>query len=148
MFSFNIFAEQVLKSSIFNDQFENKLELNEKTELIIFTKDKSSSEIVNKVFSELKFNNLEQKKVIYIADISQMPSFVTKLFALPKMRKYDYKIALDRDGLQSKDLPNKEDSISIIKLNKLNVVESFFINSDTELKKALESFLASSKLIN
>jgi len=136
--SVQCFAAQVLKETSFQDQFDNKLELNEKIEWLIFTKDKESSNIINNVFTELKVIDLEKYKVLYVADISQMPSFVTKLFALPKMKKYSYRIALGKEGVESKNFPSKKDMITILNLSKLSIVEEIFVNTEPDFKKVWE----------
>ena len=141
--SVNSFGALTLTGTKFVDQFDNPIELNEKTELIIFTKDKGSSDIVNKIFTDLKVKNLDQYNALYIADISQMPSFVTKLFAMPKMRKYEYKIALDKDGLPTKELPAEQEKISVIKLNRLTLSETSFFNNEEEFKKVIEGLMNS-----
>ena len=35
---------------------------------------------------------------MFVADIQGMPSLISKLFAVPKMRDYSYRVVLDREG--------------------------------------------------
>jgi hypothetical protein len=59
---------------------------------------------------------LEAAHAVYVSDISRMPGVVTKLFALPAMRKRSYRILLDRDGKVTADIPNEEGKITVLEL--------------------------------
>ncbi len=41
---------------------------------------------------------LKKHHIKYISDISSMPSFITSMFALPKMKQYPFSVMLIRDG--------------------------------------------------
>jgi hypothetical protein len=81
---------------------------------------------------------LKDKKAIYVADISGMPSFITKMVAIPKMQKRPYTIAILRDEAQSKLFPQKDDAITIIKLKSGKVTEINFVTKQEEITKALQ----------
>ena len=81
---------------------------------------------------------LKDKKAIYVADISGMPGFITKMVAIPKMQKRPYTIAILRDEAQSKRFPQKDDAITIIKLKSGKVTEITFVTKQEEITKALQ----------
>ena len=80
------------------DQFDEKMEVKKEgdTKLIVSFEKDVSSEV--KTFLDSKEKNyLNDNNLLYISDISSMPSFVTSWFALPKMKKFDFKIGLIYD---------------------------------------------------
>ena len=98
------------------DQHDQTVAVNEQTNLILFAAGKSTSALMSKTLEELPPSTLKDKKSIYVADISGMPGFITKMVAIPKMQKRPYTIAILRDEAQSKRFPLKDDAITIIKL--------------------------------
>lgn len=65
-----------------------------------------------------------------------MPSLVTSLFALPKMKKFDFKVALIYDEEAAFQIPREEGKVSLITLEENNITAIKFINP-----KALEETL-------
>jgi hypothetical protein len=123
------------------DQFDTKTALNLDTQWLIFSSDKDISDKVNKAFDDLKVTDINSLKGIYVADISKMPSIVSSMFAIPKMKKYNFKVVLDQDGAPTKALPREEKKATLIKLNKLEIVETKFTDSVEEIKKFVQAQL-------
>ena len=118
---------QTLTAQQFENQWEKPIELNADTQWVIVTQVKDAGKIVQATFSDLELSDLAAHKLVYIADISGMPSFITNLFALPKMQDYTYPIALIKEDTQlaalNLDDADKE-SVLVLKLNGLEVVAS------------------------
>jgi hypothetical protein len=116
------------------DQFEKKHTIkpqNYKT--YIFSAQRDTSEWMDQFLQTKEKNFLEQNQAVYISDISSMPSFVTSLFALPKMQKYPYTLMLMYD--ENTIFPVKEDSLTVVKTDN-NVVKSItFISQVEQIKK-------------
>jgi len=119
------------------DQFDTKIEIKKEgntTLLFSFEKDVSSS--IKKYIDSQPSTFLEDNHIVYISDISSMPSFITSWFAIPKMRKFDFKIALIYDEV-GELVPRKEDKVSVLKLSDNKVMSINFIKAkelDTLLK--------------
>jgi hypothetical protein len=120
------------------DQHDQTVAINEQTNLVLFAAGKSTSALMSKVLEDLPPTTLKDKKAIYVADISGMPGFITKMIAIPKMQKRPYTIALLRDEAQSKLVPQKDDAITIIKLKSGKVTEITFVTKEEEVTKALQ----------
>lgn len=120
------------------DQHDQTVAINEQTNLVLFAAGKSTSALMSKVLEDLPPTTLKDKKAIYVADISGMPSFITKMVAIPKMQKRPYTIAILRDEAQSKLFPQKDDAITIIKLKSGKVTEITFVTKQEEITKALQ----------
>ncbi|BBN59723.1 hypothetical protein [Hydrogenovibrio marinus] len=123
----------------FKNQWDKPAKLDASVQWVIFSHHKDGNEWVRDALNELGIKNLEERHWLYVADISGMPSFVTKLFALPKMRKYDFPIALSDDEVNTQNWPEKEDTVSVYKLENLKIVETKTFPS----KLSLEDFLMS-----
>jgi len=94
------------------DQFEKKHTVNSDTETIIFSAEKDTSAGLNEFLSTKEKGFLEKNNAVFIADISGMPSIISYLFALPKMKKYNYNVLL---------IENEDDKRFLQKENKLTV---------------------------
>ena len=140
----NLEQAQTLQSKQFNDQWDKPVELTEQTKWLVISQSKESGNIVKEAFESLELKDLKQYKMIYLADISAMPSFVTKLFALPKMRDYAFPMALIREEgeLNAMQLPVKEpDSVTVLALDKLNVGETKYFSDSKSLTEFLKSVM-------
>ena len=120
------------------DQHDQTVAINEQTNLILFAAGKSTSALMSKTLEDLPPTILKDKKAIYVADISGMPGFITKMVAIPKMQKRPYTIAILRDEAQSKLFPQKDDAITVIKLKSGKVTEINFVTKQEEIAKALQ----------
>ena len=120
------------------DQHDQTVVINEQTNLILFAAGKSTSALMSKTLEDLPPTTLKDKKALYVADISGMQSFITKMVAIPKMQKRPYTIAILRDEAQSKRFPQKDNAITIIKLKSGNVTEITFVTKQEEITNALQ----------
>ena len=120
------------------DQHDKSVAINEQTNLILFAAGKSTSALMSKTLEDLPPTTLKDKKALYVADISGMPGFITKMVAIPKMQKRPYTIAILRDEAQSKRVPQKDGAITVIKLKAGKVTEINFVTKQEEITKALQ----------
>lgn len=84
--------------------------------VIIFAADKAASDLANEVLGNEKPGALERLQAVYLADISGMPSLVTKMFALPAMRALNFPIGLAREAAVLADLPRQKGAVTVIRL--------------------------------
>ncbi|MDX4037011.1 hypothetical protein [Aliarcobacter skirrowii] len=96
------------------NQFDKVHTLNESVKTILFASDKSTSDMLRDYLLPLseKENILEKNGAVYVADISGMPSLISKFIALPKMKKYPFSVLLLDDT--NKDNFVKEDGKIIV----------------------------------
>lgn len=115
-----------------NDQFDKVKSIKADTKTIIFAESKDKSTVVKEFLISKGKGFLEKNKAEYVADISGMPSLISKFFALPKMRKYDFSILLLSE--ENKDLfASKEDKISIYTFENAKVIDIKYISTKEEL---------------
>ena len=76
-----------------------------------------------------------------IANISGMPSIVTKSLALPKMRKLPYVILVDKDDSVSKGFPSTSNAITLLQVKDLRIVSVDFSNDPEAIKKVIDAIV-------
>lgn len=95
--SFNVNSN--IGSFKLTDQFEKVQTVNSDVKTIIFSAEKDTSAALNEFLSSKEKGFLEKNNAVFIADISGMPSIISYLFALPKMKKYNYNVLLiEKEG--------------------------------------------------
>jgi hypothetical protein len=97
------------------DQFENKQTVNADVKTIIFSAEKATSAGLNEFLSSKEKGFLEKNNTVFIADISGMPSVISYLFALPKMKKYNYNVLLIQEE-DDKRFSKEEEKLTVYKL--------------------------------
>lgn len=130
--------EQNIDEIKLKDQFEQNISINTETKYILFAKDKNSSEVISETLANIKRNFLEDKKIVYLADVSDIPSFVYSWFALPRMKDYPFRVALDEKGVYRKQFSHKSDMVSLIIIKKLKIRDTRYFNDSKKLKSALD----------
>lgn len=114
------------------DQFDKVHTISgDKYEIFLVSFSKDTSNKVNDFLKKQEENFLKKNKIAYISDIHSMPSFVTSLFALPKMRKYKYTLMLMYE--ENKIFPQQDEALSVIRVknNKINSIE--FVKEDESI---------------
>jgi len=124
-----------------NDQHDKPFPLPSDTQLIVFTADKSASEMINGLLKQQAADYMSQRKMVYIADISAMPGFITSMVALPKMRDYAYRIAIGAEKEQTEMLPRAVDSVTVIGVEsgKVKSIQQFKETEASQLSAALNN---------
>ncbi len=83
-------VDSVVDNLKIKDQNEVEKVIDTNVKTILFASDKSTSDMLRDYLLPLseKENILEKNSAVYVADISGMPSLISKFIALPKMKKY------------------------------------------------------------
>lgn len=118
-----LFALQIgdsIEGITLEDQFEKVHTIPNDTKLIFFTASRDESGIIKDYLAEQKADFLASQKAVYIADLSGMPSVITSLFALPKMRKYKFSMLL-LDEKHEKQFVSTDDKITVYEVENAKV---------------------------
>jgi hypothetical protein len=138
--SFSAQSQQLEKLD-FTDQWDKQQTLNTQTQLLIFSTNKQGSEWVKSSLEAVQVTDLNAQGWLYVADISGMPGFISKMFAIPKMKDYPFAIALDREGDVTASWPRTEQGLSVFELESLEVVKQHRFQSPESLQVFLQSKL-------
>jgi hypothetical protein len=120
------------------DQFDKAMLINEQTKMILFAAEKSTSEQVTKALEMLPPTSLADKGAVYMADISGMPGFITKMVAIPRMQKLAYSVTLIRNSKESEFLPKKAGAVTLIQLEAGRVKGITYLSGEAEIAQALK----------
>lgn len=126
------------KTFTFETPQERKMKIPKSTNLIVAAFEKDTGKLVNAYLDTKPAMYMPKHHAVYVADIHNMPSIITSMFALPKMQKYKHLIYLQYDEEFEEFVPNKEEKITIIRLKDKKVVSISFISTQEELKAAIE----------
>ncbi|MGM0519484.1 MAG: hypothetical protein ACQERD_07560 [Campylobacterota bacterium] len=115
-----------------NDQFEKAQTIKADAKNIIVAGDRDASEVIRDYLLKQEKGFLQKNNSYYVADISGMPSLITKFFALPKMQDYPFSILLVNEE-QSKSFTKKEEQITVYSIEDGKVSNKEFIKTAEEL---------------
>jgi hypothetical protein len=118
------------------DQFEKTHTIDKTTRTIIVSFEKDTGADMNAFLATKSPDYLEKRNAVFIANISEMPSIITKLFAMPKMKKYKHDVLLINDE-EDKRFEAKEEKITIYKLVDGVVSKIDFVSTSKEVDEAL-----------
>ena len=111
------------------DQFDQELKVEDKDTLVIMAFEKDISVVVNEYLKAQPKSFLATHHAKYISDISTMPSFITSMFAMPKMKKYPFSVMLINDDF-GKQFNSVEGKITVYKLKKNKIEEIIFLTPE------------------
>src|SRR5512132_464138 len=116
---------QALPSIDLADQHERPVSVARDTRLIFFAAEMEGSRLMTKALATLPSTALKDRKAVYIADISGMPGLVSIMFAVPKMQREAYTVALIRNAGQAANLPRKPGAVTVLRVDagKVSAVE-------------------------
>lgn len=119
------------------DQFNEKTEVKQKgstTLLLSFEKDVSAE--IKTYLSAKEEGFLAANNMMYISDISSMPSLITSWVAIPKMKKFTFKISLIYDEKEAVSISRQKGKVTVVRLKDNRIQKVTFIEP-----KALGSVL-------
>lgn len=120
------------------DQFGKRHALKVMPRTLIMAFEKGTGATVNEYLAAQGKGYLEKNNAVFIAEISQMPNFITQAFALPKMQKYPHTVLLIQDEELGLKFPAEDEKITVMTF-KGNFLRSIrYISSAAELKQAIE----------
>lgn len=137
-------ANPLVVGSIFSidswqNQFEETQKITETTERVYFLSDMTASKILHAELEKKEKEYLSSKSAVVFSDIHKMPSIITRMIALPKMRSYSYPLLLITDEETGKIFPKETEKITFIKLKNMKIISIEFIGNQEEFQKSLET---------
>jgi hypothetical protein len=118
------------------NQHDEIVNISSSTKLILFAADREPASLLADYLVESK-HSLESSSAVYVSDISKMPGFITKMIAIPKMKKYPFKIGLDREGEVTKHWPREPGALTVFQLSDKKIIGIKFIKTKEEIIEVL-----------
>jgi len=119
------------------DQHGQPAALDESVRVLLFGRDMQANRIAKAALQPKAAHYLPGVQAMYAIDVSGMPGFVTKHFALPKMRKYAYRIFVDSDASATANLPSQKGRITVLYLDHLKVQRIEYADEAADIAAAL-----------
>ena len=135
------YAETLHQASL-RDQWNKAHTLMPETQWVIYSHHRTGGEWVHNVLTKLDLAPLQQYKLIYVADISAMPGIISRMFALPKMRDYVFRVALAENSEHVEGWPKKENRISVIQLQSFNIKQVHYFADEISLEHFISEHVA------
>lgn len=123
-------GESVLLDGV-EDQRGNEFVHQSTMQTLLFVDGMAAKKVARNSLESLDSDCMAQGKLVYLADISGMPSLISNLIAIPTMRKYPYPIWLDREGDVSESLPARNGLVTVIEVQN-QVITSIKFTGDAE----------------
>lgn len=124
--------------SMLEDQHGRAFTHERNMQTLLFVDSMDGKDLVRDVLDELHLSCLEGGRVVYLADISGMPAIISKLVAVPRMRKYAYPIWLDYTGVATDQLPAEEGAVTYVHLKGAAVQSIDFVDEAETLRARLQ----------
>ena len=120
------------------DQFDAPYTLNDETRILLVARDMDGAKLVNAALEGQPKGYLEERQAVFLADVSRMPRIIASLFALPKMRDYNYRILLDRDARIAPRYPAGEGEVLWLQLENGRLAQQHTYSDAQALSQALQ----------
>ena len=120
------------------DQHDKPVAIARDTKLVFFSAEMDGSRLMTKALAALPPTILKDRNAIYIADISDMPGIVSIIFAVPKMQREPYPVALIREAKEGASLPRKPGAVTVLTIDAGRVSGIDFATDMQQIKHHLK----------
>lgn len=120
------------------DQFDQAYTLDDQVQVLLVARSMDAAKRVDVALQGQPKGYLEARHAVFVADIQRMPRLIAKLFAVPAMQAYNYRVMLDRDARITPRYPAPVDKVLWLQLDNGKLVARHEYDSATQLRQALE----------
>ena len=120
------------------DQFDQAYTLDGQAQVLLVARSMDAAKLVDAALQGQPKGYLEARHGVFVADIQRMPRLVAKLFAVPAMQSYNYRVMLDRDARIAPRYPAPVDKVLWLQLDNGKLTARHEYGSAAELREALE----------
>lgn len=107
------------------------------TRLVLFAAGRKASNLVLGVLAPQPKGFLAGRHAVYLADMSKMPGFITRTFAMPSLREQNFEVGVSMDDQTLAGWPRQDDAVTLIRLEQGRVVSHEYLTTEAQLKAAL-----------
>lgn len=87
-----------LRGWTLSDQFDKPYTLEDNLQILLVARSMAGAKLLGAALEGRPKGYLEARRALFVADISRMPGLIGRLFAIPAMRDYSYRVLLDREA--------------------------------------------------
>jgi len=133
----NFAVGEPLPSLTVQNQHQKSWGWNDTTRLVILAKGRAPANWVMDVVGSQGQGFLASRQAVYLADMSKMPGFITRSFALPALREQPFEVGVVMDDKALAAWPQQADTLTLIHLDRSRVVRHEFVTDAAGLRRAL-----------
>lgn len=130
-------AGQAMPLVAVKDQHEQDWRIKPDTQLLLFAAGRKASNLALAVLGSQPKGFLATRHAVYLADMSKMPGFVTRTFALPSLREQPFEVGVVLDEKLLADWPRQDDAVTLIRLKDGLVAVVDYAKTEAQLRGAL-----------
>jgi hypothetical protein len=119
------------------DQYDQPYTFGNDVQILLVARSMDAAKIVNGALQDTPKTFLESHHAVFVADIQKMPAIIAKMFAVPAMRAYSYRVMLDRESRVVPRYSGDVDKVLMLKLHNGKVVSQAQFDSAESLRGAL-----------
>lgn len=120
------------------DQFGHTNTLSPSTRFVVVASEKGISEKLNEWLKPKEPGYLAAHKTEYVSDIEPMPGIITRMFALPKMKKYPFTLLLATEKSFAQTYPHQKGKIALFVLDEQQVLSEIrFLDAPADVEAVL-----------
>ncbi|MBF8757692.1 FAD/FMN-containing dehydrogenase [Pseudomonas guariconensis] len=120
------------------DQYDQPYSLDADTRILLVARDMDGAKLVKAALADQPKGYLQARHAVFLADIQRMPAIIAKLFAIPAMRDYNYRVMLDREGRVASRYGADDGQVLWLQLDHRVLVGQQVYTDAAALKAALE----------
>ncbi|MGC5701967.1 FAD/FMN-containing dehydrogenase [Pseudomonas sp. NFXW11] len=120
------------------DQYDQAYSLDSQARFLLVARSMAAAKLVNAALKDQPQGYLQARHGVFVADIQRMPALIAKMFAVPAMRDYPYRVMLDREGRVAPRYPGADDQVLWLQLRDGHLVSRQEFASAEQLSAALE----------
>jgi hypothetical protein len=121
-----------------SDQFDAPYTLNDDLRILLVARSMEGAKLLDAALQGQPKGYLEARRALFVADISRMPSLIGRLFAIPAMRDYSYRVLLDREAQVVPQYAAPEEGVLWLQLEQGMLRERRTFTDAAALRAALE----------
>ena len=121
------------------DQFDQAFTLDSRTQTLLVARSMEAAKLVDAALQGQPKGYLEARHAVFLADIQRMPRLIAKMFAVPAMRDYSYRVMLDREGRVAPRYPGAVDKVLWLQLKDGRLMDQHEYATSAQLREALET---------
>ncbi|RON86906.1 FAD/FMN-containing dehydrogenase [Pseudomonas fluorescens] len=120
------------------DQYEQPFTLDNSTTTLLVARDMDGAKLIKEALKDQPKGYLEARHAVFVADIQRMPALIARMFAVPAMRDYHYRVMLDREGRVASRYPGAEGQVLWLQLKDGRLLSQREYANASDLREALE----------
>ncbi|SEO52308.1 FAD/FMN-containing dehydrogenase [Pseudomonas sp. ok266] len=120
------------------DQYEQPFTLDNSTTTLLVARDMDGAKLIKEALKDQPKGYLEARHAVFVADIQRMPALIARMFAVPAMRDYHYRVMLDREGRVASRYSGAEGQVLWLQLKDGRLLSQREYANAGDLREALE----------